>query len=169
MSLDGSGREFIRTGTELVCYLPDQRTVLVEKRADERPAARQLPAFDEAPTAFYDIKELKRTRIYRRDTRVIAVKPKDEFRYGYRLWIDEETAMPLKTQLCDARGRVIEQIVFAEPGAAHQREHPRFRLQAGGLDRGLPVAAHRSPAPRQVPRAERRAVECARSCRPASA
>ena len=29
-SLDGSGREFIRTGHELTCYLPDKRTVLVE-------------------------------------------------------------------------------------------------------------------------------------------
>jgi sigma-E factor negative regulatory protein RseB len=49
----------------------------------------------------------------RRDTRLITVTPRDEFRYGYRLWIDESTAMPLKTQLCDGRGRVIEQIVFA--------------------------------------------------------
>ena len=44
---------------------------------------------------------------------MITVSPKDEFRYGYRLWIDETTAMPLKTQLCDGHGRVIEQIVFA--------------------------------------------------------
>src|SRR3979411_1961749 len=29
-SLDGSGREFIRTGASLSCYLPDKRTVLVE-------------------------------------------------------------------------------------------------------------------------------------------
>jgi sigma-E factor negative regulatory protein RseB len=41
------------------------------------------------------------------------VSPKDEYRYGYRLWIDDSTAMPLKTQLCDAHGRIIEQIVFA--------------------------------------------------------
>ena len=62
---------------------------------------------------FYDIQEVARTRLNRRDTRVITVAPKDEFRYGYRLWIDESTAMPLKTQLCDGRGKVIEQIVFA--------------------------------------------------------
>ena len=44
---------------------------------------------------------------------MIAVNPKDQFRFGYRLWLDETTAMPLKTQLCDARGQVIEQILFA--------------------------------------------------------
>src|SRR5258707_2067302 len=43
----------------------------------------------------------------------MAVNPKDQFRFGYRLWLDEKTAMPLKTQLCDPRGQVIEQIFFA--------------------------------------------------------
>ena len=41
------------------------------------------------------------------------MNPKDQFRFGYRLWLDEKTAMPLKTQLCDSRGAVIEQIFFA--------------------------------------------------------
>src|ERR1700736_5152908 len=36
-SLDGSGREFIRTGSSLTCYLPDKRTVLVEQRAPQEP------------------------------------------------------------------------------------------------------------------------------------
>src|SRR5207253_14340 len=30
-SLDGSGREFVRTGASLSCYLPDKRTVVVEQ------------------------------------------------------------------------------------------------------------------------------------------
>jgi len=115
-SLDGSGREFIRTGTQLTCYLPDKRTVLVETRTGEAGSGSLLasfPTFDEKSAGFYDIQELMRTRLNRRDTRVIAVTPRDEFRYGYRLWIDESTAMPLKTQLCDAHGRIIEQVVFA--------------------------------------------------------
>jgi sigma-E factor negative regulatory protein RseB len=113
VSLDGSGREFIRTGSELVCYLPDRRTVLVEKRPDQNPLLGNFPTFDEASTAVYDIKEVKRTRLNRRDTRVISVEPKDEFRYGYKLWIDEETAMPVRTQLCDPSGQIIEQLVLA--------------------------------------------------------
>ncbi len=65
------------------------------------------------PASFYDLKEVTKTRLVGRDTHLITVTPKDEYRYGYRLWIDETTAMPLKTQLCDSRGRVIEQVVFA--------------------------------------------------------
>jgi sigma-E factor negative regulatory protein RseB len=110
----GSGREIIRNGGELTRYLPDQRVVIVEKRSEQDPLFGNFPTFDQASTQFYDIKQLKRTRIYHRDARLISVTPKDEFRYGYRLWIDEGTAMPLRTELCDARGRVIEQLVLAE-------------------------------------------------------
>jgi sigma-E factor negative regulatory protein RseB len=111
-SLDGSGREFIRTGASLACYLPDKRTVLVE----QRPAQESLvgfPTVNDQTANFYDVREVGRTRLNRRDTHIITVSPKDEYRYGYRLWIDDSTAMPLKTQLCDPHGRVIEQIVFA--------------------------------------------------------
>ena len=62
---------------------------------------------------FYLIEALPATHVLGRAARVIAVHPKDQFRFGYRLWLDENTAMPLKTQLCDAHGQVIEQILFA--------------------------------------------------------
>ena len=112
-SLDGSGREFIRTGASLACYLPDKRTVVVEQRPAQKPLVG-VPAVDPQTAAYYDIREVARMRLNRRNTHVITVSPKDEYRYGYRLWIDDTTAMPLKTQLCDAHGHVIEQLVFAD-------------------------------------------------------
>jgi len=53
-------------------------------------------------------------RVSGRDARVIAVTPMDQMRYGYRVWIDEATAMPLKTQLRSGQGQVLEQIVFTD-------------------------------------------------------
>jgi sigma-E factor negative regulatory protein RseB len=111
-SLDGSGREFIRTGASLACYLPDRRTVLVE----QRPAEESLvgfPTVNDQTADSYDIREVGHTRLNHRVTHVITVAPKDEYRYGYRLWVDDTTAMPLKSQLSDAHGQVMEQIVFA--------------------------------------------------------
>jgi sigma-E factor negative regulatory protein RseB len=112
-SLDGSGREFVRNNDELTCYLPDQRTVLVEPRQDRGPFLGSLPQFDASVNDFYRIEALPSTHILGRPARVIAVNPRDQFRFGYRLWLDEKTAMPLKTQLCDSSGRVLEQIFFA--------------------------------------------------------
>ena len=112
-SLDGSGREFVRNNDELTCYLPDQHTVLVEPRQDRGPFLGSLPQFGADVNEYYRIESLPASRVLGRAARVIAVNPKDQFRFGYRLWLDENTAMPLKTQLCDARGQVIEQILFA--------------------------------------------------------
>src|ERR1700689_1672691 len=112
-SLDGSGREFVRANGELTCYLPDQHTVLVEPRQDRGPFLGSLPQFDATVSDFYHIEALPDTHILGRPARGIAVNPKDQFRFGYRLWLDEKTAMPLKTQLCDSHGQVIEQIFFA--------------------------------------------------------
>lgn len=113
VSLDGSGREFIRNGAELTCILPDQRTVLVERSASPAPLLGNLPRFDTTTASYYEVDPAEQTRLMGRDARLVVVRPRDAYRYGYRLWIDEKTAMPLKTQLCDGSGRVIEQIVFA--------------------------------------------------------
>nr|WP_298725569.1 MucB/RseB C-terminal domain-containing protein [uncultured Steroidobacter sp.] len=114
VSLDGSGREIIRNQSEVVCYLPDRRTVLVEKRTDDNTLLAAVPAYNEELEAHYNIERGPFTKALGRRTQVINVTPRDQFRYGYRLWLDDETAMPLKSQLCDREGRVIEQILFAE-------------------------------------------------------
>lgn len=111
-SMDGSGREFIRKGNQLICYLPDQHTVLVERSPDSALLLSGLPRVDASSAGEYDIKALARARVSGRDARVIAIAPLDQLRYGYRVWIDEGTAMPLKTQLRDSQGVVLEQIVF---------------------------------------------------------
>jgi sigma-E factor negative regulatory protein RseB len=146
VSLDGSGREFIRTGSSLACYLPDRRTVLVE----QRPAEESLvgfPAVNGQAAGNYDIREVARMRLNRRDTHVISVAPRDDFRYGYRLWIDDSTAMPLKSQLCDTDGRVIEQLVFASltmaariPDSAFKPEVSTDGFQWLRSDAALPAA-----------------------------
>ncbi|HEY8538745.1 MAG TPA: MucB/RseB C-terminal domain-containing protein [Steroidobacteraceae bacterium] len=120
VSLDGSGREIIRNEEEIVCYLPDKRTVLVEKRTGNDSLLASLPKYTESLEEHYSIErvgKVKKTNGQR--TQMIAVKPRDQYRYGYNLWLHEETAMPLKWQLVDRNGREIEQIIFAE---LHMRE-----------------------------------------------
>ncbi len=114
VSLDGSGREIIRNESEVICYLPDRRTVLVEKRTDDSTLLAAVPSYNEQLDEHYSIERGASTKALGRRTQLILVQPRDQFRYGYRLWLDYETAMPLKSQLCDRNGNVIEQILFAE-------------------------------------------------------
>lgn len=105
LSMDGSGREFIRKGSQLICYLPDQRTVLVERSPEAGLLLAGLPRVETASIEQYDVQEVAHSRVSSRRVRVIAITPRDTMRYGYRLWIDEGSAMPLKTQLRSSRAR----------------------------------------------------------------
>lgn len=113
-SLDGSGREFIRRGEDLTVYLPDRKVALVEHMLPKSTLLGGIPVIDAETAHLYDIREVAHRRIDQQDTRLITVMPRDQYRYGYRLWIDSQ-GMPLKIQLWDARdgGQVIEQIAFA--------------------------------------------------------
>jgi sigma-E factor negative regulatory protein RseB len=105
----------IRNQDEVICYLPDRRMVLtVEKRTDDARCMATVPLYNEQLEDHYSIERGPFNKALGRRTQVIMVQPRDEFRYGYRLWLDDETAMPLMSQLCDRNGNVIEQILFAE-------------------------------------------------------
>jgi sigma-E factor negative regulatory protein RseB len=114
VSLDGSGREIVRTPREVHAYLPDRRVVLVEPRTDDGSLLKALPT----PGAQLDVQYLldvrSGSRLLGRDVRVIEIRPRDAYRYGYRLWLDEKTAMPLRSEICDQKGRPVERIQFTK-------------------------------------------------------
>lgn len=127
-SLDGSGRQFVRDGAQLTCYLPDQRTVLVEK-APPSLLPTGLPKFDAAMTAFYQLDSLGTMLQMGQKAQVITVTPRDAYRYGYRLWIQRSTGMPLKTELLDTSGQVIEQVMFSSVSMRHHIADAEFKPQ----------------------------------------
>ncbi|MGH8253023.1 MAG: MucB/RseB C-terminal domain-containing protein [Steroidobacteraceae bacterium] len=150
VSLDGSGREVIRRDGELRAYFPGQRTVLVESDPNAGLLLTGLQGLDSAGQ-MYRLSEESRTRISGREARVLVVEPQDDLRYGYRVWIDESSAMPLKTQLQTSAGRVVEQLVFTELSlparVADSALQPAFSTRDFRLLRNGDAAAS---APRQA-------------------
>src|SRR5262245_61483360 len=63
LSLDGSGREFVRRGDEVTCYLPDTRTVLVERRAPDGALLGTLPAIENDTSQVYEVRGGERQRL----------------------------------------------------------------------------------------------------------
>jgi sigma-E factor negative regulatory protein RseB len=118
-ALDEVGREIIREGPNTTCILPDQKSVLVQPGPGEAPGSRsplrkqfrgQLAVDD----SLYRLAGEKGSRVAGRDTHLITIRPLDAHRYGYRLWLDRRTAMPLKVQVTDADGGVVEQLLFSD-------------------------------------------------------
>jgi sigma-E factor negative regulatory protein RseB len=111
LSLDGPGREIVRQKDEVQCILPDRRVVLLESRTDVSPLVAALPEYSTELEPHYDFTLEAGDRVANRDTQLLNIEPRDEYRYGYKLWLDADTAMPLKSQLLDEEGRVVEQIL----------------------------------------------------------
>jgi sigma-E factor negative regulatory protein RseB len=149
-SLDGSGRQIVRTGTDLTCYLPDQRTVLVEKAPPSLMPAG-LPKFDSAMTDYYLLQSEGTIRQMGEKAQVISVTPRDGFRYGYRVWIQRSNGMPLKTEMLDTDGNVMEQVVFSNLVIRHHIADQEFvpQLSTAGYqwlrDDGAPAVITTTP------------------------
>ncbi len=113
-SRDQPGREILRQNDKVTCIFADQRTVLVEWRKGRRsgPLLGALPHSSVDVEQWYEFREAGEGRKLGRAARIIEVRPRDEHRYGHRLWLDELTAMPLKIQLLDPSGNAVEQIQF---------------------------------------------------------
>jgi len=103
VAMDGDGAEIIRTVDEVICIFPAQQKVVVDKRkgtdAKQNPLTASLPEYTPSVAENYDLTLEAGHRVVGRDAVVVSISPHDGFRYGYRIWLDEQTAMPLKTQL----------------------------------------------------------------------
>lgn len=122
VSLSGSGREVVRNDTSRTYYLPDQRRVLVEALGPGGPLLGTLPHLDlPALDASYRIGLGGRSvGLLGAPAQEIDVTPRDRRRFGYRLWVDVATAMPIRTDLCDVDGRVLEQVLFIRLDFPHR-------------------------------------------------
>lgn len=114
VSLDGSGREIVRTPEEVHLYLPDRQVVLVEPRTDDGSLLKTLPVPGPQLDAVYTMSLRQGNRMLGREVRILDIQPRDRYRYGYRLWLDEKTAMPLRSEVVDRQGHALEAIHFTQ-------------------------------------------------------
>lgn len=113
-SLTGEVREVLKHDNKVICILPKDQRLTVN-----RPTPKGLfPGLNEAKlrqiAELYNFRDLGKARVAGRSSRGIAIAPKDQFRYGYEIWADDETAVPLKVSLTGRDGKVMEQMFFTE-------------------------------------------------------
>jgi sigma-E factor negative regulatory protein RseB len=114
-SFGDAGREILREGQRVQCVLPERRVVLLESPDNSSsPISSSLPDYSDGLKANYELASHRKGQVAQRDTQIVIIRPKDDLRYGYVLWLDQETAMPLKSQVRDETGAVVEQILFTD-------------------------------------------------------
>ena len=130
--LDGMPREIVRTRDTVRCYLPNSKVVKVENRAADRTFPALLPEKVGELSRHYDISLGEARRIAGFDCQAILLKPKDNLRYGYRLYADASSGMLLKAMTVDAGGDTIEQFSFTQLSIGNvTRDMVRPRHAAG--------------------------------------
>lgn len=112
--LDGKPKEYFRNNEEIVCYLPETKTRLVERRVTQDVFPAILGAGADRLVEHYKIRAGDPARIAGFDAQAIVLDPKDELRYGYRLWADATSGLLLRAQTVDDAGTIVEQISFTQ-------------------------------------------------------
>lgn len=106
------GLEYLRDGSDWMVYSPEQRTVRLEKRYRNYGYLTALNGFSNETGRYYALSDGGSVALDGWMARVISLEPRDALRYGYRFWLEEKTALPLKTQLVTSSGKVIEETYF---------------------------------------------------------
>jgi len=113
LPLDGQPREFIRNGEEVQCLYPHLHRIVVE-----HSGVRAFPAFAEPLPAdvlsHYSLRRQGSERVAGSMCDVVELLPRDNLRYGYRLWVEPTSGLLFKAQTLNERGAVLEQIAFTD-------------------------------------------------------
>lgn len=112
--LDGKPREYIRNNEEIICYVPEIRTLLVEKRITQDVFPAILAASPAELAENYNIRKGETGRVAGFDCQALVLEPKDNLRYGYKLWADKTSGLLLRAQTLNERHEVVEQIAFTQ-------------------------------------------------------
>lgn len=113
VSLNGVSREVIRTNDMVTCVYPEGKPV----QENHRPLGRGFPTdlLQRLATAsdYYQMVKGQQERVANHHTQELLMKPIDNYRYGYSLWIDKEHDLLLQANLIDQAGDVLETFAFS--------------------------------------------------------
>ncbi|MGH8279896.1 MAG: MucB/RseB C-terminal domain-containing protein [Gammaproteobacteria bacterium] len=113
-SLNGLRHEVIRDHQTVESVLPESRRVLMERRAASLNFPTALVGKVNATKlgADYRLENVGSGRVAGLHCHVISVLPRDQYRYGYKLWIDVHTGMLLRSDLLEQDGQVLARVMF---------------------------------------------------------
>lgn len=117
-TLDGKPREYLRkrsdSDDEVQCLIPESKKIVVEKRSVEESFPTLSSASPDEILQRYEAKLGPVERVAGLDAQALALDPRDNLRYAYRLWLDRATGLLLRAQTLNERKEVIEQISFSD-------------------------------------------------------
>ncbi|MCR4510475.1 MucB/RseB C-terminal domain-containing protein [Pseudomonas sp. 32.2.56] len=107
LQLDGSAQEVLRVDGRVQCASGALADQLIDSQLWP---TRELDAAQ--LSEWYELRVLGDSRVAGRATRVLALVPRDQHRYGIELHLDQQTGLPLKSLLVNDKGQLLERFQF---------------------------------------------------------
>jgi len=132
--LDGPHREILRTGDEVVYLLrPGDELLDLDEPAPAGPYARAFMGIPLDLGDYYRVAMAGMGRVAGRPAVHLAIVPLDVDRYGHRLWLDEATALLLRSELHDSAGNPLEMVQFTSLRVGDEVSHADLEPAAGSV------------------------------------
>ncbi|MFU8815028.1 MAG: MucB/RseB C-terminal domain-containing protein [Pseudomonadales bacterium] len=111
--LNGAPRQIVRHGDEVACIvMPGDALLELEQSIPSGPFARAFVRSYDGISEYYGLSFFGEDRVADRAAVRLAVSPRDDNRYGYRLWLDKESRLLLRSELIDGDGERLEIFQF---------------------------------------------------------
>lgn len=110
--LNGVGREMMRDPRVVTSIQYQHSAEVVARSRPRKPFPAGLFRNDATLGKHYAFSLDGDERVADRLARVVRVAPRDAYRYGYRLWIDQASGLLLKYELINAQNAPLEQLMF---------------------------------------------------------
>ncbi|MBC3766883.1 MucB/RseB C-terminal domain-containing protein [Neptunicella marina] len=111
--LNGPGREMVRIDDKVSVFEPNVPAYSQQSDTINGPLPAILFREPLDLADAYNFVLVGRSRISGRATQQIRVICKDKTRYGFNLWLDQESGLLLKMDMVDQSGKIIEQVQVA--------------------------------------------------------
>ncbi len=108
LQLDGSAQEVVRIDGRTQCV----SGTLVAGLGNSSDASSPRALDPQKLTQFYDLAVIGKSRVAGRNAVIVSITPRDQYRYGFELHVDRETALPLKSLLLNDQGQLLERFQF---------------------------------------------------------
>lgn len=113
-SLDGQARHVFRHNESVHTLWPQALVAQIEQREVQGTFPALLQVTDSRFADFYEIKRQASERVAGFEADVLTLQPRDDYRFGYRLWAEKNSGLLLRADVLGARSEVLETSVFSE-------------------------------------------------------
>lgn len=168
-ALDQAPRELVRNNDEVLCYFPDSRSVVVERRKPKKSFPALLPISASDLSRNYSARLGGQERVSGYECQVVSLEPKDSLRYGYRFWADMASGLIVRATMLNEKGEPIDQYTFTHLsiGGKIDKEELKPRIAGKRLiwrqETSSETAAESTWAVKQLPAGFRKVMESRRT------